>query len=101
MTVYLCGFGWLARAAWARTAVVIVFRFERAASTAPASASMAQPVNVMFLVFDELRLKLIEPLRAIDVLSPGHREQGLVKGTGGRGERRCELQRLRNFGLSR
>ena len=46
---YLCGFGWLARAAWARTAVVIVFRFERAASTAPASASIAQPVNVMFL----------------------------------------------------
>ena len=37
MTVYLCGFGWLARAACLRTAVVI--RFERAASTAPASAS--------------------------------------------------------------
>ena len=48
---YLCGFGWLARAAWARTAVVIVFRFVRAASTAPASASIEQPVKVRFLVF--------------------------------------------------
>ena len=39
------------RAICARTAVVIVFRFARAASTAPASASIEQPVKVMFLVF--------------------------------------------------
>ena len=50
---------------------------------------------------DELRLKLIEPCRPVYALSLGHREQGLMKGTGGRRERRCELQRLRNFGLSR
>ena len=51
-------------------------------------------------IADELRLKLIEPCRAVHALSLGHREQGLMKRTGGRGERRCELQRLRNFGLS-
>jgi hypothetical protein len=39
------------RAICSRTAVVIVFRFERAASTAPVSASIEQPVKLIFLVF--------------------------------------------------
>ena len=85
--------GWLVptNARCTPTAVVIVFKFDKAASTAPASASIEQPVKVMFLVLRQLCLKLIQPLRAIDTLSPGHREQGLVKCTRGRGERRLSF----------
>ena len=86
----------------ARTAVVIVFRFDKSSfDRTRLGVHRTAGEGHVFGIGINWRLKLIKPLRAIDTLSPGHREQGLVKCTRGRGERRCELQRLRNFGRSR